>query len=234
MGPVRRSCSSTRTDGTSCASTRRSTRRGFGSRRLTSSPTPPTASRGTACSTPTTMSGSSTTASPSPSTTPSPSPSPSASPSPSPIPVNAFLSLDVTAGGPTTQITVNGDAFLPNEQMTLYCDQATKIAGGANADGSGNFVTHVKPFSGDGPGAHKLCASVQPNPCATFTLDATPTSPSPSPSPSESPSPSASPEVGTTFTPSPSPVAATLNGIDVITSPPFVFLPIAGGLAILL
>jgi len=140
----------------------------------------------------------------------------------------------VTAGGPTTQITVNGGAFLPNEQMTLYWDQATKIAGGANADGSGNFVTHVKPFSGDGPGAHKLCASVQPNPCATFTLDATPTSPSPSPSPSESPSPSASPEVGTTFTPSPSPVAATLNGIDVITSPPFVFLPIAGGLAILL
>ena len=175
-----------------------------------------------------------TEASPSPSTSPPPSPSPSASPSPSPIPVNAFLSLDVTAGGPTTQITVNGGAFLPNEQMTLYWDQATKIAGGANADGSGNFVTHVKPFSGDGPGAHKLCASVQPNPCATFTLDATPASPSPSPSPSESPSPSASPEVGTTFTPSPSPVAATLNGIDVITSPPFVFLPIAGGLAILL
>src|SRR5438477_397779 len=132
-----------------------------------------------------------TEASPSPSTSPPPSPSPSASPSPSPIPVNAFLSLDVTAGGPTTQITVNGGAFLPNEQMTLYWDQATKIAGGANADGSGNFVTHVKPFSGDGPGAHKLCASVQPNPCATFTLDATPTSPSPSPSPSESPPPSA-------------------------------------------
>src|SRR5437667_313733 len=87
-----------------------------------------------------------TEASPSPSTSPPPSPSPSASPSPSPIPVNAFLSLDVTAGGPTTQITVNSGAFLPNEQMTLYWDQATKIAGGANADGSGNFVTHVKPF----------------------------------------------------------------------------------------
>jgi len=140
----------------------------------------------------------------------------------------------VTAGGPNTQITVNGGAFLPNQQMTLYWDQATKIAGGANADGSGNFVTHVKPFSGDAAGAHKLCASVQPNPCATFTLDATATSPSPSPSPTDSPSPSASPEVGATFTPTPSPVAATLNGLGVITSPPFVFLPIAGGLAILL
>src|SRR5439155_1376888 len=59
-------------------------------------------------------------------------------------------------------------------------------------------------------------------------------SPSPSPSPTEPPSPSASTEVGTPFTPSSSPVAPTLSGIDVITSPPFVFLPIAGGLAILL
>jgi hypothetical protein len=179
-----------------------------------------------------------TAASPSPSptvaTTPSPSPTPipSPSPSPSPIPNNAFISLDVTAGDPTTQITVNGGAFLPNEQMTLYWDQPNKIAGGANADNSGNFITKVKPFPGDPPGVHKLCASVAPNPCANFTLAAPQTTPSPSPTPSESPSPTAaaSPEQ----TPSPTPVATTLSGLDVITKPPFVFLPIIGIVAILI
>jgi hypothetical protein len=138
----------------------------------------------------------------------------------------------VTEGGPNTQITVNGGAFLPNEQMTLIWDQPNKVAGGAVADGSGNFVTHVKPFTGDTPGQHKLCASVEPRPCANFVLDAAVTSPSPSPSSTESPSPS--PEATSSVTPSPSPVAATLNGLDLISRPPFVFLPIVGGLAILL
>jgi hypothetical protein len=156
----------------------------------------------------------------------------SSSPCPSPIPQNAFLSLDVTDGGPNTQITVNGGAFLANEQMTLIWDQPNKVAGGAVADGSGNFVTHVKPFTGDTPGQHKLCASVEPRPCANFTLEAAATTPSPSPSPSESPSPS--PEATASTTPSPSPVGATLNGLDLISKPPFVFLPIVGGLAILL
>ena len=116
--------------------------------------------------------------------------------------------------------------------MTLYWDQSNKVAGGAVADGSGNFVTHVKPFSGDAPGVHKLCASVQPNPCANFTIEAPATSPSPSPSPTESPSPSPSPGATATTTPSPTPVGATLNGFDIISKPPFVFLPIVGGLAI--
>jgi len=89
----------------------------------------------------------------------------------------------VTDGGPTTQITVNGGAFLPNEQMTLYWDQLNKVAGSGVADGSGNFVTHVKPFSGDAPGVHKLCASVPPNPCANFTLEAATPTPSAATSP---------------------------------------------------
>lgn len=155
-------------------------------------------------------------------------------PSPSPIPTNAFLSLDVTDGGPNTQITVNGGAFLANEQMTLYWDQLNKVAGGGHADGSGNFVTHVKPFTGDSPGVHKLCASVAPNPCANFTLEAATPSPSPSPTPTESPSPSASPAETIAPTISPTPVAATLSSFDVISRPPFVFLPIIGLLAIAL
>lgn len=138
----------------------------------------------------------------------------------------------MTSGNPNAVITVSGGQFLPNEQMTLYWDQLSKVAGYATADGNGSFTTRVKPFPGDGPGVHKLCASVPPNPCANFTIEAPATSPSPSPSPSESPSPSASPEASASTTPSSSPVGATLNGFDIISKPPFVFLPIVGGLAI--
>ncbi|HEV2141452.1 MAG TPA: hypothetical protein VGT01_09675, partial [Candidatus Dormibacteraeota bacterium] len=86
------------------------------------------------------------------------------------------------------------------------------------------------PYAGDAPGVHHLCASVQPNPCANFTLQAPQPSPSPSPSPTESPSPT--PTATTSGTPTTSPVASTLNGFDVISRPPFVFLPIAGAAAI--
>jgi hypothetical protein len=162
-------------------------------------------------------------------------------PTPTPTPVNAFISLDVTAGDPNTQITVSGSAFLANESTSLYWDQPAKVAGASNADVNGNFTTKVKPFAGDAPGVHRLCASVQPNPCASFTLQplaTTPTpqdSPSPSPSPDTSPSPSPS-DSPTTGTVSPTPVAATINGIDVMLKPPFVILPIIGaiGLAIAL
>jgi hypothetical protein len=136
----------------------------------------------------------------------------------------------VTAGDVNTVINVTGGQFLPNEETTLYWDQPNKVAGSAKADGGGSFNTRVKAFSGDAPGTHKLCASVPPSPCATFTLAGPQTSPSASPSPSESPSASAVPT--TDATPTSSPVAATLNGFQVITTPPFVFLPIAGGLAI--
>jgi hypothetical protein len=161
--------------------------------------------------------------------------SPCPTPPPTPTPTLAFLTLDVTTGDLNTQITVNGGAFLANEQMTLYWDSSNRVAGGANADGSGNFVTHVKPFSGDAPGVHRLCASVNPFPCANFTLAAT-SSPSPqdspSPTPDASPSPTDTPTASASA--SPTPVAATLNGFDVISKPPFVFLPIVGGIGILL
>jgi hypothetical protein len=158
---------------------------------------------------------------------------PPPTPSPTPTPNNAFLSLDVTAGDANTQITVNGGAFLPNESMTLIWDPPNnKVAGGAVADGSGNFTTHVKPFSGDAPGLHHLCASVQPFPCASFTLQAVAVTPSASPSPSASPDTSPSPTASPTDTASPTPVAATLNGLDLMLKPPFVILPIIGGLGL--
>jgi hypothetical protein len=163
-----------------------------------------------------------------------PPPTPSPTPTPSPIPVNAFISIDVTSGPPNTIITVNGSAFLPNESTSLYWDVTNHVAGASNADANGNFTTKVMPFAGDTPGVHKLCASVAPNPCATFNLQAAPASPSPStsPSPDTSPSPSPSPSES----PSPTPVPATINGIDLILKPPFVILPIIGaaGLALAL
>jgi hypothetical protein len=117
--------------------------------------------------------------------------------------------------------------------MTLYWDPpSNKVAGGANADGSGNFTTHVKPFSGDSPGLHHLCASVPPNPCATFTLEAAQTTPTPAESPSPSPDTTPSPTATPTDTTSPTPGAATINGIDVMLKPPFVILPIIGGLGL--
>ena len=138
----------------------------------------------------------------------------------------------MTAGDLNTVINVTGGQFLPNEETTLFWDQPGRVAGSAKADGGGSFNTRVKAFSGDAPGVHKLCASVPPGPCATFALAGPQASASPSATPSESPSPSAVPT--TDATPTSSPVAATLNGFQVIASPPFVFLPIAGGLAIAL
>jgi hypothetical protein len=123
---------------------------------------------------------------------------------------------------------VNGSAFLPNESTGLYWDQPNKVAGASNADANGNFTTRVKPFATDPPGIHKLCATVPPNPCASFTLQATAASPTPEPSPSPSPSPTDSPSPDA----SPTPVAATISGFDVLTKPPFVILPIIAGLGI--
>jgi hypothetical protein len=115
--------------------------------------------------------------------------------------------------------------------MTLYWDQVDRVAGSATTDGNGNFTAKVKPFDGDQPGNHKLCASVQPNPCANFNLEAT-AAPSPSPSPLPSPSPEPTPSAGASPASSTTPVATTLNGFDVITKPPFVFLPLIGIAAI--
>lgn len=151
-----------------------------------------------------------------------------------PTPVNAFLSLDVTQGDATTVINVTGGQFLPSEAMSLYWDRTDHVAGSATSDANGSFNTRVKPFAGDSPGLHKLCASVAPNPCANFTLIAAQTTPSPVPSPSDLPSPSASPDQTPANVATPTRISTNLSGFDVISRPPFVFLPIFGFGAILL
>jgi hypothetical protein len=171
---------------------------------------------------------------PSPSDATTASPSPSASPSPLPTPINAFLSLDVTAGPPSTVINVSGGQFLPNQQMNLYWDQAGHVAGAATADANGSFNTRVKPYAGDKPGVHKLCAGVQPNPCANFALQAATPTPSPTPDESPSPLPSPSPTSNPTLVATPARTSNNLSGFDVISRPPFVFLPIFGVGALLL
>jgi len=85
----------------------------------------------------------------------------------------------------------------------------------------------VKPFDGDAPGLHHLCASVLPRPCANFTLEG-PASPTPTPAPSPSPSPQATPSASASPVPLTTSTTTTLNGLDVITKPPFVFLPLIG------
>ena len=155
-------------------------------------------------------------------------------PSSGPCAVNAFLSLDVSAGDPNTVITVTGGQFLPNQDTQLYWDRANHVAGLAHADAGGSFTTRIKPFSGDSPGVHKICASVPPNPCATFTLQAATPTPTASPSPIESPSASPTGQESPSFVATPSRPGSSLSGFDVITRPPFVFLPIFGIGAILL
>lgn len=147
-----------------------------------------------------------------------------------PCPANAFITLNVTAGGPTTSILVNGGSFLPGESMSLYWDTPSKVIGSATADGHGNFSNvKVKPFAGERPGAHTICASVTPQPCAQFQLQGAPTpTPSSAATPSESPSPVVSPSASESPTPIPVPVASTGGGIDLILKPPLVFLPLAG------
>ena len=176
-------------------------------------------------------------ASPSPSVSPSPPASPSPSPVPTPTPVNAYISLDVTAGGPSTSITVSGGSFNPGEAMSIYWDSANKVIGSAAADSHGNFNgVKVKPFAGDPPGLHHICASVPPNPCAQFTLQGPPSpSPSASPSPSVEPSPSPSPSESPSPSQSPIPIPAAnnTNGIDALLQPPFIFLPFVAALALL-
>jgi len=174
---------------------------------------------------------------PSPVITPSPTPSPRPTPSPTPTPIGANIVLDFAAGGPNTRITVNGSGFLAYEPMTLFWDDPSHVAGNATTDVGGNFTQTVKPFPGDSPGLHHLCVSVQPNPCASFTLQGSPT-PTPPATPSPSALPTASASASPSSSPSASPVALTVNaggrsGLDVITKPPFVFLPIIALLALL-
>jgi hypothetical protein len=153
-----------------------------------------------------------------------------------PTPVAAYLTLDITAGAPNTQITVSGSSFLPGEPMSIYWDTQGKVIGSATANGSGSFSgVKVKPFAGDPPGLHHICASVNPYPCAQFELEAPTPTPSPSSSPSESPSPEAS--ASPTESPSPTPLALPptndTNNLDVLLHPPFIFLPFIAALGLI-
>jgi hypothetical protein len=149
-----------------------------------------------------------------------------------PIPSSASIGLQPTAGRATTSITVTGQFFLNNESITLYWDDPSHVATAVVTDGSGAFSKVVKPFAGDKPTVHKLCATVQPKPCANFNLQPPPSptpkvTPSPSPLDSQSPLPSDTPPASAART------GGGLSGLDIITRPPFVFLPIIGILGLI-
>jgi hypothetical protein len=173
-------------------------------------------------------------ASPTPTPASSPSAEATATPAPTPIPTNANIALDVAAGGPNTQITVSGNSFLPGEQMSIYWDTPTKVIGSAKADGGGNFANvHVKPFAGDRPGPHRICASVNPYPCARFELQGSPTpTPAQAPSPADSPSPSPTASAVSSARLTPLDTSPP-NNLDVLLKPPFIFLPVIAALGIL-
>ncbi len=150
-----------------------------------------------------------------------------------PLPSSASIGLQPTAGAASASITVTGQLFLKNESITLYWDVPAHVAASVVTDANGAFTKVVKPFAGDKPKIHKLCASVPPTPCANFTLRLPPSptpsaAPSPSPLvPSPSPSPSDTPQASAART------GGGLSGFDIITRPPFVFLPIIGILGLL-
>src|SRR5207237_2143188 len=132
----------------------------------------------------------------------SPAPTDNPSPQPTPTPIHAYITLDVSAGGPNTQITVSGNSFNPGQAVSIDWDSDTsKVLGSATANAQGNFSgVRVKAYARAAPGLHHLCATVNPFPCAQFTLQGTPTptprvSPRPTPTPSASPSPSPTPSL---------------------------------------
>jgi hypothetical protein len=147
-----------------------------------------------------------------------------------PLPIGANIGMQPTAGGPTTSITVTGQSFLKNEAITLYWDVTSHVATSVVTDDNGAFTKVIKPYPGDKPKAHKLCANVQPHPCASFALQGPPT-PTPGVTPSST---DTSPTPGT---PQASGVrvggTGGLSGLDIITRPPFVFLPILAILGII-
>ena len=151
-----------------------------------------------------------------------------------PLPGGASIGLQPTAGGPGTSITVTGQLFLNNETIPLYWDFTTHVAGSVVSDDTGAFTKVIEPYASDKPKVHKLCANVQPRPCATFTLQGVPT-PTPAVTPTPVGTSSPTPSAGT-----PQASGARLGGgsggtsvLDAITKPPFVFLPILAILAIL-
>jgi hypothetical protein len=149
----------------------------------------------------------------------------------SPYPGGASIGLQPSAGTATTAITVTGQLFLKNESITLYWDATNHVAGTVITDDNGAFTKVVKMFAGAKPGVHRLYANVQPKPFGSYSFQATPT---PTPTPGESPSPSS------TETPQASGPrtgggggGGGISGLDILTRPPFVFLPIIGILGLL-
>jgi len=148
-----------------------------------------------------------------------------------PLPAGASIGLQPTAGIPNTAITVTGQLFLKNEAMTLYWDNSTHVAGTVVSDATGAFTKVVKMYAGAKPAVHRLCVNVQPRPCATFTLRAAP-KPSPippSPTNTSSPTPAATAPQASGVRPG----GGGISGLDIITRPPFVFLPIIAIIGIL-
>src|SRR2546430_1160493 len=132
-------------------------------------------------------------------------------------------------------LAVSGNSFNPGQAVSIDWDSDTsKVLGSATANAQGNFSgVRVKAYARAAPGLHHLCATVNPFPCAQFTLQGTPTptprvSPGPTPTPSASPSPSPTPSV------IPIPAGSNNNGLDVMLRPPFIFLPIFGLIALFL
>src|SRR5256886_13348452 len=111
-----------------------------------------------------------------------------------PCPANAFISLSVTAGGPNTDILVSGGQFLAGQSMSLYWDSSKKVVGSTTADSHGTFNNvKVRPFAGEKPGLHHICASVTPQPCAQFQIHSSPPPPPSAPAPPPGPPPPAPP-----------------------------------------
>jgi hypothetical protein len=149
-----------------------------------------------------------------------------------PLPTGATIGLAPTAGLANANIVVTGQLFLDNENITLYWDTPTHVAASVVTDANGAFTKTVKPFAGDKPKVHKLCASVPPKPCANFSLQPPPTpTAAVTPTPGESPTPSGSPQASGPRTGGGN--NGGLSGLDIITRPPFVFLPILGIIGLL-
>jgi len=153
------------------------------------------------------------------------------SPQPTPTPTRAYITLNVSAGGPTTQITVGGNSFNPGQAVSIDWDSdPSKVLGSATANAQGSFSgVRVRPYPHAAPGLHHFCATVNPFPCAQFTLQGTPTPTprvSPRPTPTPSPSPSSTPSLIAI------PAGSSTNGLDVMLRPPFIFLPIFGLIAL--
>ncbi|HEY8813509.1 MAG TPA: fibronectin type III domain-containing protein [Candidatus Dormibacteraeota bacterium] len=151
-----------------------------------------------------------------------------------PLPIGANIGMQPTAGLSSTSITVTGQQFLKNESITLYWDVTSHVATSVVTDDNGAFTKVIKPYAGDKPKVHKLCANVQPHPCASFSLQAPPTptpgvTPSPADTSSPTPSASAAPPASGVRTGG----SGGISGLDIITRPPFVFLPIIGIIGII-